>query len=158
MNLIKIAGLVALVAICCMFSACGTVHYKSTDTVEPAKGHGHTLEGQSVRPRLEKLDLNRVGLASLVERLDGDGGHDGRDEHRRLRALVGFLRDLEGSWLDSHFATCVLQDQIERQSSQPRQGGTAAEPECINLAWYPAASPPVNGLGRGIELELPTRA
>lgn len=41
MNLSKLVGLVALVAICCTLSACRTaVQYRSTGSVESAKNHG----------------------------------------------------------------------------------------------------------------------
>ena len=40
MNLTKIAGLVALVAICCTLSACGTVRYRNNHSVKHAKKHG----------------------------------------------------------------------------------------------------------------------
>jgi len=40
MKLNRIVGAVALVAICCAVSACSTVRYKNTTSLEPAKKHG----------------------------------------------------------------------------------------------------------------------
>ena len=102
MNLIKIAGSVALIAICCMLSACSTtVQYKDTDSVEAAKKHGPPPHAPAHGYRHKHGDMVLVYDSALeVYLIGGRSNYYFHDKHYYRSTSSGWeiTAHFEGPW------------------------------------------------------------
>ena len=101
MNLTRIMGSVALVAICCTLSACGTIRYKNTSSVEPAKKHGPPPHAPAHGYRHKDGDVVLVFDSALdVYQVSGRSNYYFHDKHYYRSTSSGWeiTTHFEGPW------------------------------------------------------------